>query len=144
MDEIKEIEEVKQRYEKYKGNAFAYPDFYRAWQDIGILLSHIKELEERQKWIDEVARPTHPDDERPWCSAYLDCRAKIKELENIEAERERLSKLLIEARMRIVELVEGIGKVLKWRGLDGDGISDPLRKELYELVGRRNHEVSFL
>ena len=43
--------------------------------------ARIRELVERQKWIDEVARPTHPDDERPWCAAYLDCREYIKELE---------------------------------------------------------------
>ena len=36
------------------------------------LTNRIKELEEKQKWIDEVARPAHPDDERPWCAAYLD------------------------------------------------------------------------
>ena len=70
MDDIKEIEEVKQRYEKYKSNVSAYPDFYRAWQDIGTLLS------------------------------------KIKELEEVEEERHRFSKLLIEARIRIVELEE--------------------------------------
>jgi hypothetical protein len=45
------------------------------------LEDRIKELEERQKWIDEIARPDHPDDERPWCAAYLDCRKRIKELE---------------------------------------------------------------
>jgi len=43
----------------------------------------IEELEERQKWIDEVGRPQHPDDERPWCSAYLDCRVRIKELQAV-------------------------------------------------------------
>jgi hypothetical protein len=32
------------------------------------------------------------------------------------------------------KLEEGIKKVLKWRNLDGDGISDPLRKELYGLI----------
>jgi len=31
----------------------------------------------------------------------------------------------------ILELKEAIGKVLAWRNFDGDGISDPLRKELY-------------
>ena len=35
---------------------------------------------------------------------------------------------------RIEELERGIDKVLKWRNLDGDGISDPLRKELYKLI----------
>ncbi len=48
---------------------------------IEYLLSECERLEERQKWIDEVARPDHPDDERPWCAAYLDCRARVKELE---------------------------------------------------------------
>jgi hypothetical protein len=57
------------------------------------------------------------------------------ELEKSEQERERLSKLLIEARIEIVQLWGGIKKVLKWRNLDGDGISDPLRQELYELIG---------
>jgi len=58
----------------------------------GEVVDYIKELEERQKWIDEVARPTHPDDERPWCAAYLDCREKIKELEeNNEGLRDALN-----------------------------------------------------
>jgi len=65
--------------------------------------------------------------------------AHIKEieeikLEEVEQERERLSKLLIEARVEIVGLRVGIKEVLEWRNLDGDGISDPLRKELYKLV----------
>jgi len=37
---------------------------------------------------------------------------------------------------RIKELKDGIEKVLKWRNLDGDGISDPLRMELYGLITR--------
>jgi hypothetical protein len=55
-------------------------------------------------------------------------------LRELETERDRLYTLLIEARVKILELREGIEKVLKWRNLDGDGISDPLRKELYKLV----------
>jgi hypothetical protein len=47
----------------------------------------IAELEEKQRWIDEVSRPQHPDDERPWCACYLDARARVKEL---MAEVERL------------------------------------------------------
>ena len=47
IKEIEEIEEIKERYEHYKSCPFAYPNFYRAWQDISILLSKIKELEER-------------------------------------------------------------------------------------------------
>lgn len=41
------------------------------------------------------------------------------------------------AELRVRELKKGIGKVLRWRNLDGDGISDPLREELYELNGLR-------
>ena len=44
--------------------------------------------------------------------------------------REEIVNLLTQ----IKKLVDGIEKVLKWRGLDGDGISDPLRKELYKLI----------
>ncbi len=63
--------------------------------------------------------------------------------EETEQERERLSKLLIEARVKILELREGIEKALKWRNLDGDGISDPLRKELYKLVRIGDHGINF-
>ena len=55
-------------------------------------------------------------------------------LRELETERDRLYTLLIEARVKILELREGIEKVLEWRNFDGDGISDPLRKELYKLV----------
>ncbi len=45
------------------------------------LLSRIQQLEQRQKWIDEVGRPQHPDDERPWVPAYLDAKERIHSLE---------------------------------------------------------------
>ncbi len=38
---------------------------------------------------------------------------------------------------RIEELEKKIEEVLKWRNLDGDGISDPLRQELYKLVEKK-------
>ncbi len=38
---------------------------------------------------------------------------------------------------RVKELEEEIEKVLKWRNFDGDGITDPLRKELKELVEKK-------
>ena len=41
----------------------------------------VRELEKRQKWIDEVGRPRHPDDERPWVPAYLDCREALGQAE---------------------------------------------------------------
>ena len=59
------------------------------------LLSECERLEQCQKWIDEVARPDHPDDERPWCAAYLDCRAGVKELvDGIERHRAMNMKVL--------------------------------------------------
>ena len=45
-------------------------------------------LQERQKWIDEVARPMHPDDERPWANEYITTRqALAKAQEKIERVR---------------------------------------------------------
>ena len=72
---------------------------------------------------------------------WEEAKARIKELEEAysvmkgEATWNLKEREKVEA--RIEELEEGIEKVLKWRGLDGDGISDPLRKELYGLVGRK-------
>jgi len=57
----------------------------------------------------------------------------IKELENHIMDK---AKKIVDLENKVKKLEKGIEKVLKWRGLDGDGISDPLRKELYELVGR--------
>lgn len=42
-------------------------------------------LREKLKWLDEVGRPDHPDDERPWIPAYLDARRALKKA-GIEAE----------------------------------------------------------
>ena len=51
--------------------------------------AEIERLRERQRWFDEVGRPEHPDDERPWISAYLDAREVFKKAE-IEAELLRI------------------------------------------------------
>ena len=79
---------------------------------IDSLHNRIKELEERQKWINEVVRPDHPDDERPWCAAYLDCRASIKELEErVELAEATRDDALAYAKMfkeKVKELEEGI------------------------------------
>ena len=105
MDEIKEIEETSmrivedylellkpfvQQIDRLNTRIKELEQSNDNWMiQVRLNYSRIKELEERQKWIDEVARPTHPDDERPWCAAYLDCREKIKELvEGIEKHRE--------------------------------------------------------
>jgi len=69
-----EIEEVKQRYEQFKSNAFAYPSFYKAWGDIATLLSRLKEsddfvtawresCEEAEERIKELERQLHAADE---------------------------------------------------------------------------------
>jgi hypothetical protein len=75
--------------------------------DIKYLSARVKELEQRQKWIDEVTRPTHPDDERPWCAAYLDCRARIKELEEgIEQHRDIIGESASVADLKLYKLVK--------------------------------------
>jgi len=78
------IKELEEEVEHYKSH---YDAAINNWN---LSLDRVKELEERQKWIGEVARPTHPDDERPWCAAYLDCRVRIEELE-AELKHSRIS-----------------------------------------------------
>lgn len=80
------IKEIEERWDYPNADKL---DWNNAKDDIDSLLSEckrlearVKEFEERQRWINEVARPDHPDDERPWCSAYLDCMERIKELED--------------------------------------------------------------
>ena len=51
--------------------------------------AEIERLRERQRWLDEVGRADHPDDERPWISAYLDARKALKQA-GIEAELLRI------------------------------------------------------
>jgi len=99
MDEIKKIEE------KLASGCYLNTIVIKH------LLSYIKELEERQKWIDEVGRPQHPDDERPWCAAYLDCRARIEELEDGIAYLRSVDgtsdvSYFIDARRKLYKLVE--------------------------------------
>ena len=58
---------------------------------VGTLLDEYDKMKERQKWIDDVPRAKHPDDERPWASAYLDAMAEV---ERLKAENEVLEKEL--------------------------------------------------
>lgn len=44
------------------------------------LRAEVERLAQRQAWLDAVSRPTHPEDERPWSSAYLDARAEVERL----------------------------------------------------------------
>lgn len=44
--------------------------------------AEIAALKQRQGWIDRVARPDHPDDERPWAAAYLDAKAEVDALKS--------------------------------------------------------------
>ena len=119
-------------------------------KELGQAKSHIKELEEEGKritsflgkpmeyWIElDVYAKENMYEEMILKICNLEAHIKeIEEikLEEVEQERERLSKLLIEARVEIVGLRIGIKEVLEWRNFDGDGISDPLREELYKLV----------
>lgn len=59
--------------------------------DTETLHERIAELEQKQKWIDEVGPKNHPDDERYWVNAYLDQRRRVMELEK-DAGRYRLAR----------------------------------------------------
>jgi len=69
--------------------------------DRNALLAEIEELralvmeyKKKQGWIDQVDRPDHPDDERPWCAAYLAMRAREEKQEyEIYQLRARIAKL---------------------------------------------------
>jgi len=51
--------------------------------------AEIERLWERMRWLGEVGRPAHPDDERPWIPAYLDARKALKKA-GVEAELLRI------------------------------------------------------
>lgn len=62
----------------------------------------------------------------------------------MEMETEIIDKLFLELSQftkaktkRELEVGEGIEKILKWRNFDGDGISDPLRQELKDMVEKK-------
>ena len=55
---------------------------YRGTKDIDDLIEALKECRKKQKWLDEVGRAQHPDDERPWIPAYLDTKAELEECKN--------------------------------------------------------------
>jgi FtsZ-binding cell division protein ZapB len=62
-------------------------------------------------------------------------------IESLRMERydlkETIESLRIEKfnlQLQIYALEDSIKEVLEWRNLDGDGISDPLRKQLYKLL----------
>jgi len=60
---------------------------------------------------------------------------RVKELDGqLKTSRDAHADTMNGMGRKVLELNEAIGKVLKWRNLDGDGISDPLRKELYAHV----------
>jgi DNA repair exonuclease SbcCD ATPase subunit len=122
----------------------------RQWMalDIQDLETEIVDLRERIKELEEHEEETHRS-----LSAILGTdtslldgtqrlRDRIKELEGKNKILTRwdteLRSDLNKCEARVKELKEWIEKVLKWRNLDGDGISDPLRKELYKLIEKEN------
>ena len=116
---------LRKRYETYKLEVKLIPSKALAQiiyvNDVQYLLSEYERLGERQKWINEVARPDHPDDERPWCAAYLDCRARMKELEEgIEKHKKN--------RFRITDIDEGTPHCYSER------LRNETDEELYKLV----------
>lgn len=93
--------------------------------EIERLQNRIRELEQKQKWIDEVIRPDHPDDERPWASAYITCRQRIKELEDGIRKHKESTTILDFQGEAIVRYFEG-----EAIGIDLDQIDG----ELYKLL----------
>jgi len=53
--------------------------FSEQGERIAELEAEVARLRQRQQWIDEVGRPEHPDDERPWAAAYLDAKQQLEE-----------------------------------------------------------------
>jgi DNA repair exonuclease SbcCD ATPase subunit len=108
----------------------------------------IKELEDREKNPTVQKIMELENDLEKATNLHLDAALRVKELEEIVKENTRLSNEWQEChsynneivsenqklKARIKELEEGIDKVIKWRNFDGDGITDPLRKELYTLL----------
>jgi cell fate (sporulation/competence/biofilm development) regulator YmcA (YheA/YmcA/DUF963 family) len=119
---------------------------------ISTLEERVRELENKNKGL-EMSMPKDPNHSdciivlKSGFDAFLhmakekvkQAESRIKELEDenkthlhsIEIWREKYH----ETFDRIKVLEEAIEKVLTWRNLDGDGISDPLREELYKAQG---------
>ena len=139
---LKEIEgilvyykdELRDQSEKY--SILMAEDIYV--EHVEWLISHIKELEEQFKFCG-MRNIIGNARENAACKRALQAEARIKELEGAEEERHRLSKLLIEARTKIVELREGIEKVRKL-------VTDPdysrlmIEEELYKLIGKESKD----
>ncbi len=69
--------------------------------------AEIERLWERMRWLGEVGRPAHPDDERPWIPAYLDAREALKkaetETELLRLEIERASAAMLDVQQDCVK-----------------------------------------
>ncbi len=144
----REIEEIEKRWDTPDSCRLTWNN---AKDDIKHLLSHISTLEEKagrlqeevQKW-QRIRTPTHG----PCCTCqrcgqhYDDCRCDLDEivdqlqqaesrLKETESERERLSKLLIEERMKVVELKGAIEKVIP---ILSNNLMDDMVEELYKIL----------
>ena len=91
LDELKaENAELRENCESLNKSCDAYEKENEAMKyNLTDALEARDKLQERQKWIDEVARPMHPDDERPWANEYITTRqALAKAQETIKRVRE--------------------------------------------------------
>jgi hypothetical protein len=138
--EIKEIEEL---INDRDGRITLYRDPPKGDVDIrGVvedLIAHIKEQMRKRLELEELIKlaETTRDDALGYAKMYKDkvkeleqnldreitykdaleqAEAEVKELEEVEQERERLSKLLIAERVRVVELKEGIEELWIYLG----------------------------
>ena len=79
LSQISQLEEKVKELESERDSETRWAkEYFDKWEKAE---ERVRELEKRQEWIDEVGRPQHPDDERPWVPAYLDCREALGQAE---------------------------------------------------------------
>lgn len=106
----------------------ALDEITRLQKELGVLKDNFKDvdamrkkaeadkerLKKRQKWIDEVDRPLHPDDERPWCAAYLEMKAQNqRQDDDLKAAREKIEREQTEHAKAMLDLMRATNKKIE-------------------------------
>lgn len=81
--------------------------------EIERLQARVGELEQRQKWLDQVGPPAHPDDERHFAMAYVREKMKTEKAEERVAELEAESKESDYVRDQLAQLLAKTVLVLR-------------------------------